>query len=125
VWFRDSIATNDLTDQKHVLNKIEQQTLAELKASPANSDYLIGKFSGLLDDTASVLNSLVKRGLLVSAEEDESRKFAVNRVDIETSSHCNARCVYCPVSIDPKPKRIMGMELFTQIVRQIALYRPE
>jgi hypothetical protein len=125
VWISNSIATNDLTDERHSLTEPEREILSELKTSPANLESLATKLARPVDDTAPILTNLVDRSLLVPAEVDESRNFSVNRVDIETSSHCNARCQYCPVSIDPRPKRIMPLDLFKHIVRQIAPHRPE
>jgi Radical SAM superfamily/Iron-sulfur cluster-binding domain len=125
VWLRGSTLIDDLTDESHELVEAERQILAALKTNPASLEDLAATLSRPPSDLAADLESLVERGLLVPAEEDESGKFAVNRVDIETSSHCNARCLYCPVSIDPKPKRIMPMDLFTHIVQQIAPYNPE
>ncbi len=49
----------------------------------------------------------------------------MHRVDIETCSHCNARCQYCPVSLDPKPKHVMPLDLFEHIARQIAPHQPD
>lgn len=49
----------------------------------------------------------------------EPRLFAV---EIETSTHCNWRCVFCPVSIAPKPKRSMPIDLFQQIVDKAAAH---
>jgi len=42
-------------------------------------------------------------------------------VAIETTQHCNRRCTYCPVSIDPKPRRTMKFEIFKEIINQLAL----
>ena len=39
--------------------------------------------------------------------------------DIETVSHCNARCVYCPQSISPKSANTMDMFLFETILKKI------
>lgn len=40
-------------------------------------------------------------------------------VAIETSTHCNRRCVYCPVAKDPKGIGFMEMEVFSQIIHQL------
>ena len=39
--------------------------------------------------------------------------------DIETVSHCNARCVYCPQSVSPKPANTMDMNLFEILLRKL------
>jgi radical SAM protein with 4Fe4S-binding SPASM domain len=41
-------------------------------------------------------------------------------VAIETTQHCNRRCGYCPVSHDPKPTRAMELQVFEEIIRQLA-----
>lgn len=125
VWMRDSVAINDLTDVSQPLAPFEQRVVFELKTAPAGIQALARRLETTEEHIAPVLRSLVDRSLLAPADEDESYKYSVNRVDIETNSHCNARCQYCPVSIDPKPKRIMPLELFRHIVSQIAPHRPE
>lgn len=125
VWIRGLTATNDLTDEKHVLTAIERQILSELQTEPTDLKGLARRLARPANDTTPLLDSLVERGLVVPFEEDESSKYSVNRVDIEIGSHCNARCQYCPVSLDPKPKHVMSMELFELAVRQVAPHHPE
>jgi len=43
----------------------------------------------------------------------------LNFVDIETVSHCNARCVFCPQSQDPLPANTMSLELFEHICKEL------
>ena len=83
VWVRNSIATSDLSDETHPLTAIEKEILAALKVAPADIQTLADKLACSLADTAPVLRGLADRLLLVPGEEDESRKFSVNRVDIE------------------------------------------
>lgn len=44
-------------------------------------------------------------------------------VAIETTQHCNRRCSYCPVSLDPKPRRAMSLDVFTEIIEQLRSIR--
>src|SRR5580700_5296094 len=124
-WVADSIGTNDLTGEKHRLTAIERQIVSQLKAAPANPEALADSLACDPVDSAAAFSSLVERGFLVPASEDEAGKFTVHRVDIETCSHCNARCQYCPVSLDPKPKHVMPLDLFEHIARQIAPHQPD
>ena len=43
---------------------------------------------------------------------------------IETVSHCNHRCVYCPVSVDPFPKGVMTDEVFHKVMSRLFEYQP-
>ncbi|MBI5637580.1 MAG: hypothetical protein HZA03_06395, partial [Nitrospinae bacterium] len=37
-------------------------------------------------------------------------------VEIETTSACNRDCAYCPVSVSPRPAKMMDEALFKKIV---------
>ena len=50
----------------------------------------------------------------------ESRRFALFLVSLETSTVCNHRCDFCPVSVDPREAKVMSPELFERIVSEIA-----
>ena len=50
----------------------------------------------------------------------ESRRFALFCVSLETSSVCNHRCGFCPVSVDPREAEVMPPALFERIVAEIA-----
>jgi hypothetical protein len=47
----------------------------------------------------------------------------ITHLEIETSAHCNWRCQFCPVSLDPKPKASMDMALFDQILQKALDHR--
>lgn len=47
------------------------------------------------------------------------RQPSFSSVAIETSTHCNRRCGYCPVSADPKGKDFMKVETFELILKQL------
>ena len=48
------------------------------------------------------------------------REYRLYTGQIEITSHCNWRCKFCPVSLDPKPHEVMPMDLFTEIVEKLA-----
>ncbi|HET9794771.1 MAG TPA: radical SAM/SPASM domain-containing protein [Thermoanaerobaculia bacterium] len=50
----------------------------------------------------------------------ESRRFSLFCVSLETSSVCNHRCGFCPVSVDPRGAEVMAPALFERIVGEIA-----
>jgi sulfatase maturation enzyme AslB (radical SAM superfamily) len=124
VWIAGGVATNDLTDEQRPLSALERLILTALAAAPDTPARLQAALGCGLTETADAARSLVAAGYLVDAGEDESGRFAVHRVDIETLSHCNARCGFCPQSVDPKPKQIMTMELFERVVGEIAPFAP-
>ncbi|HET7451174.1 MAG TPA: radical SAM/SPASM domain-containing protein [Thermoanaerobaculia bacterium] len=50
----------------------------------------------------------------------ESHRFSLFCVSLETSSVCNHRCDFCPVSVDPREAEVMPPALFERIVAEIA-----
>lgn len=44
----------------------------------------------------------------------------VSIVNLETSSYCNRKCTYCPLSIYDKPQVLMDYDLFEGILRQLS-----
>ncbi len=40
----------------------------------------------------------------------------IEYLEIETNTHCNWRCGYCPVHFNPKAKSFMNMDLFSEII---------
>ncbi|MFL6245526.1 MAG: radical SAM/SPASM domain-containing protein [Thermoanaerobaculia bacterium] len=74
------------------------------------------------EDTAEVrrfLDTLRDVEVLVPDSPDLFRSATVRYADIEISSHCNARCRFCPVADDPLPRRVMSMVVFEHIVDAI------
>ena len=124
VWLEGPVANNDLRDVKHNLTEIEIKILSDLKMAPGSFPEIAQRLEGSNQIAQETLDKFVEWGLIVPAWEDEGRKFSVKRVDIETCTHCNARCSFCPQSEQPKPKHVMTLDLFQRVVRQIAPYRP-
>ena len=48
--------------------------------------------------------------------------FSTSRLEIETSTHCNWRCDFCPVHGDPKPVSSMDPDLFEEIIAKAERY---
>jgi hypothetical protein len=124
VWFDGDFAVHDLTDEQRRIDPVERQILSALKTVPRALSGIQAPLGFTDADITAAAESLVAGGFLVPAAEDESARFAVTRVDIETISHCNARCGFCPQSNDPKPRQVMTIELFEEIARKIAPYAP-
>ncbi len=69
-----------------------------------------------------LIRDLVARGWL----QDPSvlcRDYMLRTGQIEVTAHCNWGCSYCPVSVDPKPKATMPMDLFTEIIEKLQPHR--
>lgn len=63
------------------------------------------------------INSCIEKKILVNSEE-KWLLHDIEVVEIETSTHCNWRCRYCPESIAPKRAESMRMELFMEIIQK-------
>lgn len=70
-------------------------------------------------------HSLLEKGLIIPVLEREDGKFKLKRVDIETVSHCNAKCLYCPQSIHKRPKGIMSNDFFREILKRLEHEKPD
>jgi len=62
-----------------------------------------------------LISSCIDRKILVNSE-DKWLLHGIEVVEIETSTHCNWRCKYCPECMDPKKPDSMPMELFKEII---------
>lgn len=124
VWIDGYTVRNDLTDQAFDLRADELQVLSDLKKGPADLAQISRHLSWTVERTAAVMEPWIDKHFIVPNATDEGEKFSVKFVDIETGSHCNAHCGFCPQSELPKPKHFMTLELFDRVVQQIAPYRP-
>jgi len=70
------------------------------------------------------LELLESRGWLIRPGEDPSSSYFLRVVSLEVASHCNQKCYFCPVSVDPREDLEMPEELFGRIVEQLVGYRP-
>ena len=101
---------NFLTDETVGLSR---QTLGILKsAKEPQAKRLLAQKHG-----QETIDTLVKDRLLVDSDSvwEQSN---INYLEIEITAHCNWRCEYCPVSVDPKHKETMPMGLFDRIIEK-------
>jgi MoaA/NifB/PqqE/SkfB family radical SAM enzyme len=69
---------------------------------------------------AALRERLEQARFLIEDVFAESRRFSLFCVSLETSSVCNHRCGFCPVSVDPREAEVMPPALFERIVGEIA-----
>lgn len=65
------------------------------------------------------VSSAVRHGWL-QAPEELCREYRLVSGEIEVTSHCNWGCRFCPVSIAPKPRQTMPMDLFEEVIGKLA-----
>ncbi len=70
-------------------------------------------------------NECLEKSLLVENTSQPFKKFHLRSADIEICSHCNLRCSFCPVSLDPLPAHFMSDGDFETIIKKLAPYRLE
>jgi radical SAM protein with 4Fe4S-binding SPASM domain len=63
-------------------------------------------------------------GYVIDAAGEPFDRIFVRYASIQNCTHCNARCAYCPLTKQPKPKRLMSMELFRRAVEEVATVEP-
>jgi MoaA/NifB/PqqE/SkfB family radical SAM enzyme len=68
---------------------------------------------------AEVVSDLVRRRWLQRPEE-LCTEYYLTSAQIEVTAHCNWSCSFCPVSTDRKPKAVMSMPLFEEIIEKIS-----
>lgn len=61
---------------------------------------------------------LVSRGWLQDPA-DLCGEYHLRTGQIEVTAHCNWGCRFCPVATDPKPRRTMPLDLFTEIIAKL------
>jgi hypothetical protein len=123
VYHTGRIIFNELTNQAFKCSPEDERLLADLSVAPAS----LATLSAADPDPRlpERVGRLVNARLLVPASDDETGQFALRRVDIETCRQCNARCLYCPQSVAPKPRGVMPPELFAHILSALGDARPE
>lgn len=66
---------------------------------------------------------LLEGGWVIPAHEDLSRRYRLKIVSLETSTTCNQKCYFCPVSIAPREDEVMTDEMFGRIVDELLPFR--
>ena len=95
-------------DNDDVAQALEQAALA-----PMSTHQLAQQHGGELID------ELVRRDWL-QKPSDLCREYFIYSGEIEITAHCNWGCEFCPVSVDPKPREVMPMRIFDEIVEKLA-----
>ena len=67
--------------------------------------------------------TLVEEGWVIASGQDLSRRHLLKIVSLETSTTCNQKCYFCPVSIAPREDQTMPPEMFDSIVEQLDAFR--
>jgi MoaA/NifB/PqqE/SkfB family radical SAM enzyme len=62
-------------------------------------------------------------GWLIESAPDLGGRFRLKYVSLEASTVCNQACYFCPVSVDRREDHFMSMELYEEIVAQLAAHR--
>lgn len=79
-------------------------------------------YSVLADEFGKTqIDNLISKRFLV-CDVEKWRLHSVLNAEIETTTICNNRCVYCPVRYNPKDSKVMSMELFGYIIDKIGQY---
>lgn len=80
------------------------------------------KYNSLVEKYGvDIVKCLIEKKFLVDYEE-RWHLSGVQNAEIETTTFCNSKCVYCPVRYSPKRKEIMSMKLFQLIVDKLCQY---
>lgn len=71
----------------------------------------------------AMIEALVDGGWVVRDGDDLSRRHLLKIVSLETTTACNQKCYFCPVSVAPREDETMPVELFESIVNQLTTFR--
>jgi Radical SAM superfamily/Iron-sulfur cluster-binding domain len=75
------------------------------------------------DLPAKLRAELFDAGWLVESAADLAGRFRLKYVSLEASTVCNQACYFCPVSVDRRDNHSMTMELYEEILAQLAAHR--
>jgi len=69
------------------------------------------------------VDALAEQGWIVERGTDLSTRHRLKIVSLETTTTCNQKCYFCPVSVAPREDAEMSVEMFEQIVGQLQGFR--
>lgn len=97
-----------LTGKYYEINKKNLQILEYCKY-PRKVSKLLEQFEGkIIDELAS--NKLLADPSTVWEQTN------IEYMEIEISTMCNWKCEYCPYTFDPKPPKVMDMDVYNEII---------
>jgi len=106
-----------------VYNPLTDRTLGETEPGYTELRALLAGTVATDELDAQVSDRLRQEGWLVPAAVDQSRRFHLKYVSLEAHTVCNQSCYFCPVSVAPREPHFMPMELYRDIVSQLAAWR--
>lgn len=122
VYKDNDYLVNDYNNETY---PIDCSVLSLLRCINIDSLSLDNIFNGHYNNAIKACaESLTRNEMIIPRENDETCLFYPMMIDIETVRHCNARCVYCPQSIDKKPSKIMSIVDFNKIVEKMDEFTP-
>lgn len=113
---------NDLNGSSYPYDMATADVIRDIEKRSLTSTELLKGSHGRF--YKSITEFLIVNKILIPEHFDERGFFYPKKVDIETVRHCNARCVYCPQSIDLKPSKVMTIEVFKQILNKLKECKP-
>lgn len=90
--------------------------LSDRALTPADEAYALFRHFQSTGESSAALEA---EGWLVAADADLSRRHRLKVVSLETTTTCNQKCYFCPVSIAPREDYAMPDEMFNDIVNQL------
>lgn len=96
-------------------HEVVARLLERAASMPVAVAELVGNFGQAAVDDALARNWLQDNSQLC-------KEYFVRTGQIEISAHCNWGCEFCPVATDPKPREVMPMGLFEEILDKLSVY---
>jgi hypothetical protein len=106
-----------------VYNPLTDRLLEEGEPGYGELRELLAGAVAIADLPADTVEDLRRDGWLVSAQEDQSKRFYLKYVSLEAHTVCNQSCYFCPVSVEPREDYFMPTDLYERIVGELAAYR--
>jgi hypothetical protein len=110
-------------DSERIYNTLTDQSLLAPEPGFHELHRLRNGEISAADLPESLLHTLSANGWLVESGPELSSRFRLKYVSLEASTVCNQSCYFCPVSVDRRADHSMSMELYEQIVAQLAEHR--